>query len=122
MMVGCPRWSKGAGLGPVVVSRFVGSNPTPTTKTQKKERNTKMLGTTEKIKEIVNEQDKDVCEKTCDKETIAVVQLKNILKDLALIKKYSFEKDDERIYLCADHIERELHMLQYGGAILDNRW
>ena len=81
-----------------------------------------MLGTTNKIKEIIDEHDEDVCEKICGKETIAVVQLKSILKDLALIKKYAFEKDDERIYLCADHIERELHMLRYGGAMLDNEW
>lgn len=81
-----------------------------------------MLETTNKIKEIIDEQDENVCDKTCDKETIAVVQLKNILKDLVLIKKYAFEKDDERIYLCADHIERELHMLRYGGAMFDNEW
>ena len=35
ILVGYPRWSKGMGLGPIVVSRFVGSNPTPTTKPKK---------------------------------------------------------------------------------------
>ena len=55
-------------------------------------------------------------------ETRAVVKLKGILREVVLIKKYAFEKNDERIYLCADNIERELQKVRYLGAILDNEW
>ena len=37
-----------------------------------------------------------------EKSVIGVVSITDMLRNLTLIKKYSFEKDDERIYLCAD--------------------
>ena len=50
------------------------------------------------------------------------IQLHMMNVKLTSIKKYAFEKNDERIYLCADHIEKELHKLRYGGAKLDTDW
>lgn len=57
-----------------------------------------------------------------EKSVIGVVSMFDILKNLTLIKKYSFEKDDERIYLCADYIEKELHKLMYGDFIFEKKW
>ena len=42
-----------------------------------------------------------------EESVVGVVSMFDILKNLTLIKKYSFEKNDERIYLCADYIEKE---------------
>lgn len=53
---------------------------------------------------------------------VGVVSMFNILKNLTLIKKYSFEKNDERIYLCADYIEKELHKLMYGDFVFEKEW
>mgnify|MGYP003309983106 CR=1 FL=1 len=48
------------------------------------------------------------------------------LKNAILVEKYasknSFEKNDERIYLCADYIEKELHKLMYGDFIFEKQW
>ena len=39
-----------------------------------------------------------------------------------MIKKYAFEKNDERIYLCADYIEKELHKVMYGDFVFEKEW
>lgn len=67
-------------------------------------------------------EDEPKCKEICDRELIAVVNIKDLIRELVLIKKYALEKDDERIYLCADHIERELHMANYGNAIIEHGW
>lgn len=53
---------------------------------------------------------------------IGVVSLTDLLRNLVLIKKYAMEKNDERIYLCADQIEEELNNLRYGNFILEKEW
>lgn len=55
-------------------------------------------------------------------ETIGIIKLTDLLKDIALIKKYSFEVDNEEIYLCADHIEQQLNNLRYGDFQLETSW
>ena len=50
------------------------------------------------------------------------VDIFEILKNLTLIKKYAFEKNDERIYLCADYIEKELHKVMYGDFVFEKEW
>lgn len=57
-----------------------------------------------------------------EKDVVGVVSITELLRNLTLIKEYSFEKHDERIYLCADHIENELNRLRYGNFILDKEW
>ena len=57
-----------------------------------------------------------------DMEVIAIIKFTNILWDLALIKKYAIEKNDEKIYLCADNIEKDLHKVIYGNAKLEKGW
>lgn len=59
----------------------------------------------------------------CKKEDIVgVVSITSLLRDLVLIKKYAMEKNDERIYLCADNIEQQLNKLRYGNFIFDTDW
>ena len=56
---------------------------------------------------------------------IGVIKLQEILRNITLIKHYNFEKSypDERIYLCADHIEQELQKLRYSNNhILETDW
>lgn len=57
-----------------------------------------------------------------EKDVVGVVSLTNLLRNLVLIKKYAMEKNDERIYLCADQIENELNKLRYGNFILEKEW
>lgn len=57
-----------------------------------------------------------------DKSVVGVVSLTSLLKDLILIKKYAMEKNDERIYLCADNIEQQLNKLKYANFIFDEDW
>ena len=57
-----------------------------------------------------------------EKDIIGVVSITDLLRNLVLIKKYAMEKNDERIYLCADHIEEELNRLRYANFILDKDW
>ena len=57
-----------------------------------------------------------------EKDVIGVVSLTNLLRNLVLIKKYAMDKNDEKIYLCADHIEDELNKLRYGNFILEKEW
>lgn len=57
-----------------------------------------------------------------EKDVVGVVSLTELLRDLTLIKKYSFEKYDERIYLCADNIEQKLNKLRYANFILETEW
>ena len=57
-----------------------------------------------------------------EKDVVGVVSITELLRDLTLIKKYSFEKYDERIYLCADYIEQKLNKLRYGNFILEKDW
>lgn len=61
-------------------------------------------------------------EPTEEHDIIGVVSITDLLRNLTLIKKYSFEKHDERIYLCADQIENELNKLRYGNFILEKEW
>lgn len=61
----------------------------------------------------------------CEKSVIGVIKLQEILRNITLIKHYNFEKSypDERIYLCADHIEQELQRLRYSNNhILETEW
>lgn len=91
------------------------------------------ISTEDKVVEILNEQNNKIkrFEKECtgvalksvdEPEVCAIVTVGKLLEELTSIKKYAFEKNDERIYLCADHIEKELHKLRYGGAKLDTDW
>ena len=57
-----------------------------------------------------------------DKSVVGVVSLTSLLKDLILIKKYAMEKNDERIYLCADNIEQQLNKLRYANFVFDEDW
>ena len=61
----------------------------------------------------------------CEKSAIGLIKLQEILRNITLIKHYNFEKSypDERIYLCADHIEQELQKLRYSNNhILETDW
>ena len=53
---------------------------------------------------------------------VGVVSITSLLRDLILIKKYAMDKNDEKIYLCADHIEEELNKLRYSNFIFDTEW
>ena len=57
-----------------------------------------------------------------EKDIIGFVSITDLLRNLVLIKKYAMEKNDERIYLCADYIEEELNRLRYANFILDKDW
>ena len=57
-----------------------------------------------------------------EKDIIGVVSITDLLRNLVLIKKYAMDKNDEEIYLCADHIEDELNKLRYGNFILEKEW
>lgn len=61
----------------------------------------------------------------CKKEEciVGVISITSLLRDLILIKKYAIEKNDERIYLCADNVEQQLNKLRYNNSsILDKDW
>ena len=64
----------------------------------------------------------DIKDEPIEKSVIGVVSMTDMLRNLTLIKKYSFEKNDERIYLCADYIEKELHKLMYGDFVFEKQW
>jgi len=55
-------------------------------------------------------------------EVMGVIRITSLLRDLVLIKKYAMEKNDERIYLCADTIEQKLNRFRHGNFILDDSW
>lgn len=55
-------------------------------------------------------------------ECVGVVSIRQLLRDLVLIKKYAMDKNDEKIYLCADNIEQQLNKLRYGNFIFDTDW
>jgi hypothetical protein len=55
-------------------------------------------------------------------EVMGVIRITSLLRDLVLIKKYAMEKNDERIYLCADNIEQKLNRFRHGNFILDDSW
>ena len=57
-----------------------------------------------------------------EKDVVGVVSLTNLLRNLVLIKKYAMDRNDEKIYLCADHIEEELNKLRYGNFIFEKEW
>lgn len=57
-----------------------------------------------------------------EQECVGVVSIRQLLRDLVLIKKYAMDKNDEPIYLCADHIEQQLNKLRYGNFIFDTDW
>lgn len=57
-----------------------------------------------------------------EKECVGVVSIRQLLRDLVLIKKYAMDKNDEPIYLCADNIEQQLNKLRYGNFIFDTDW
>ena len=75
----------------------------------------------EEIKELKED---TIVEKSSDEKMVYVISLTDILKNLALIKKYNFETvyNDEKIYLCADYIEKELLKLRYSDARLETDW
>lgn len=70
----------------------------------------------------MNDEPIDIKDEPIEKSVIGVVSVTDMLRNLTLIKKYSFEKNDERIYLCADYIEKELHKLMYGDYIFEKQW
>lgn len=79
----------------------------------------------EEICNRLNEQQEDmIVEKSSDEKMVYVINLTDLLKNLALIKKYNFETvyNDEKIYLCADYIEKELLKLRYSDARLETDW
>lgn len=80
----------------------------------------------EEICNRLNKQQEEdmIVEKSSDEKMIYVISLTDILKNLALIKKYNFETvyNDEKIYLCADYIEKELLKLRYSDARLETDW
>lgn len=79
----------------------------------------------EEICNRLNEQQEDmIVEKSSDEKMVYVISLTDLLKNLALIKKYNFETvyNDEKIYLCADYIEKELLKLRYSDARLETDW
>lgn len=57
-----------------------------------------------------------------DKSVVGVVSITSLLRDLVLIKKYAMDRNDEKIYLCADNIEQQLNKLRYGNFIFDTDW
>lgn len=57
-----------------------------------------------------------------DKSVVGVVSITSLLRDLVLIKKYAMDRNDEKIYLCADNIEQQLNKLRYGNFIFDKDW
>lgn len=57
-----------------------------------------------------------------EQECVGVVSIRQLLRDLVLIKKYAMDKNDEPIYLCADNIEQQLNKLRYGNFIFDTDW
>ena len=65
---------------------------------------------------------KDEPKEYIDKSVVGVVSLTSLLRDLILIKKYAMEKNDERIYLCADNIEQQLNKLRYANFVFDEDW
>ena len=74
----------------------------------------------EELKEDIN-----AYETVKKSEEIGVIKLTDLLKNLSLIKKYNFENVycDEKIYLCADYIEKELLKLRYSNNfILEKDW
>ena len=79
----------------------------------------------EEICNRLNEQQEDmIVEKSSDEKMVYLISLTDLLKNLALIKKYNFETvyNDEKIYLCADYIEKELLKLRYSDARLETDW
>ena len=54
--------------------------------------------------------------------TMGLIKIKDLLNDIALLKKYAIEVDSEPIYLCADHIEEQLNKLRYGDHELETSW
>lgn len=61
--------------------------------------------------------------KTC--EEIGLISVTDLIKNIALIKEFATRKEcNEQIYLCADHIEQELHKLIYNpnSFKLENDW
>ena len=66
--------------------------------------------------------EKGLNEESKDMEVVAIIKFTNRLWDLAMIKKYAIEKNDEKTYLCADNIENELHRVFYGNAKLEKGW
>ena len=64
----------------------------------------------------------DMKNEMVEESVVGVVSIFEILKNLTLIKKYAFEKNDERIYLCADYIEKELHKVMYGDFVFEKEW
>ena len=81
----------------------------------------------EELKEDITDYENVVFgHKTVEKSAeIGVIKLTDLLKNLSLIKKYNFENVycDEKIYLCADYIEKELLKLRYSNNfILEKDW
>lgn len=51
-----------------------------------------------------------------------IVKMNDLLRDLAMIKKYAIECDDEKIYLLAEAIEQRLSDLRYGNFKFETSW
>ena len=61
-------------------------------------------------------------EPTEDCETGSIVSVKEILLQVAMIKKYAVENNDEETWDCADVIERKMTMLKYGDVRFERTW
>lgn len=63
--------------------------------------------------------------KTIEDEVMGLISVRDLIKNIALIKEFATRKEcNEQIYLCADHIEQELHKLIYNpnSFKLENDW
>lgn len=65
-----------------------------------------------------------MCDESCkfEKNGMGVVSITNLLRDIASIKKYALDKNDERVYLFADNMEQQLNWLRYGNFVLKRDW
>lgn len=59
---------------------------------------------------------------TIENELTGIVKMNILLKDLAMIKQYAIECDEEKIYLLAEAIEQKLSNLRYGNFELETNW
>lgn len=59
---------------------------------------------------------------TIENNITGIVKMNDLLRDLAMIKKYAIECNDEKIYLLAEAIEQKLSDLRYGNFKLETSW
>lgn len=59
---------------------------------------------------------------TIENKTTGIVKMNVLLRDLAMIKQYAIECNEEKIYLLAEAIEQKLSDLRYGNFELETSW